>query len=197
MHNRRASASSGAIGGHYADVAYHNLVAEIIGGLRECVHFALSHGVNERQIIVDPGVGFGKTPEQNLVLLRRLSEFRSLGLPLLLGTSRKSFIGKALGTGNREPGTGNREQHSVTIRGSMAPHERDVGTAATTALAVQAGVDIVRVHNVRMNVQAARVADAICRVVREEGTGNREQGTGNREESKQRTMDDEQRTADD
>jgi dihydropteroate synthase len=177
MHNRRAQASVGAIGGHYADVAYNDLPAEIIDGLRERVNYARSRGIDAKHIIIDPGVGFGKTPEQNLVLLRRLSELRSLGLPLLLGTSRKSFIGKALesggrgqGTGGRGQGTGGRgqgagggTQRAEVKRGQVEPHERDVGTAATTALAVQAGVDIVRVHNVQMNVQAAQVADAIFR----------------------------------
>jgi dihydropteroate synthase len=91
---------------------------------------------------VDPGLGFGKSPQQNLVLLRRLGELRSLGLPLLVGTSRKSFIGLPL---------------------NLPPQQRDEGTAATTALAIQSGADIVRVHNVQMNVRAARVADAIVR----------------------------------
>jgi dihydropteroate synthase len=143
MHNRRARPATGAIGDHYRAVEYRDLLGEVIGGLREQVAYAISCGIRREQIIVDPGLGFGKTPEQNLVLLRRLSEFRSLGLLLLLGASRKSFVGLPL---------------------SLPPEERDEGTAATTALAVRAGADIVRVHNVQMNVRAARVADAVVRV---------------------------------
>ncbi len=143
MHNRRAQASSGAIGGHYADVQYHDLVGNIIAGLRASVAYAEAHGIRRERIIVDPGLGFGKTPDQNLVLMRRLHEFQGLGLPVLVGASRKSFIGQAL---------------------NLPPQERDEGTAAVTALAIQAGADIVRVHNVKMNVRAARIADAIVRM---------------------------------
>jgi dihydropteroate synthase len=142
MHNRRAQASIGAIGGHYADVQYHDLVGEVIAGLQASVAYAEAHGIRRERIIIDPGLGFGKTPDQNLALMRRLGEFQSLGLPLLLGASRKSFIGQAL---------------------NLPPQERDEGTAAVTALAIGAGVDIVRVHNVKMNVRAARTTDAIVR----------------------------------
>jgi dihydropteroate synthase len=143
MHNRRASPAAGAIGGHYRAVEYYDLLGEVIGELRERVAYAISRGIRRERIVVDPGLGFGKTPEQNLVLLRRLAELRSLGLPLLVGASRKSFVGLALG---------------------LPPQERDEGTAATTALAIRSGADIVRVHHVRMNVRAARVADAVARV---------------------------------
>jgi dihydropteroate synthase len=142
MHNRQAPPASGAIGGHYRAVAYHDLLGEVIGELRERIAYAESCGIRRERIIVDPGLGFGKSPQQNLVLLRRLGELRSLGLPLLVGTSRKSFIGLPL---------------------NLPPQQRDEGTAATTALAIQSGADIVRVHNVQMNVRAARVADAIVR----------------------------------
>jgi dihydropteroate synthase len=142
MHNRRAQPTVGALGGHYQAVEYADLLGEVIGGLRERVAYAESHGIGRDRIIVDPGLGFGKTPAQNLVLMRRLAEFRALGLPLLIGASRKSFIGLSLG---------------------LPPQERDEGTAATTALAIAAGADIVRVHNVRMNVRAARISDAIIR----------------------------------
>jgi dihydropteroate synthase len=142
MHNRRAPPASGTIGGHYRAVVYHDLLGEVIGELGERVAFALSRGIRRERIIVDPGLGFGKSPEQNLTLLRRLAELRSLGLPLLVGASRKSFIGLAL---------------------NLPPAERDEGSAAATALAIQAGADIVRVHNVQMNLRAARVADAIVR----------------------------------
>jgi dihydropteroate synthase len=142
MHNRRAPPSAGAIGGHYRAVEYHDLLGEVIGELRERVAYAISRGIRRERIIIDPGLGFGKTPEQNFVLLRRLAELRSLGLPLLVGASRKSFVGLAL---------------------SLPPQERDEGTAATTALAIRSGADIVRVHQVRMNMRAARVADAVVR----------------------------------
>jgi dihydropteroate synthase len=142
MHNRRAPPATGTFGGHYRAVEYHDLLGEVVGALRERVAYAVARGIRRTQIIVDPGLGFGKSPEQNFVLLRRLSELGSLGLPLLVGASRKSFIGLSL---------------------DLPPQQRDEGTAATTALAVQSGADIVRVHNVQMNVRAARVADAIVR----------------------------------
>jgi dihydropteroate synthase len=142
MHNRRAQATVGALGGHYQAVEYADLLGEVINGLRERAAYAEARGIPRARIIVDPGLGFGKTPAQNLELMRRLGEFRALALPLLIGASRKSFIGLPLG---------------------LPPQERDEGTAATTALAIAAGADIVRVHNVRMNIRAARIADAIVR----------------------------------
>jgi dihydropteroate synthase len=93
-------------------------------------------------VIVDPGIGFGKTAEHNIELLRELGTLRELGRPILVGTSRKSTIGKVL---------------------DLPPEDRVEGTLATTALAIAAGVDIVRVHDVRENVRAARMADAIVR----------------------------------
>lgn len=142
MHNRRAQATVGALGGHYPKVEYTDLVGEIIAELRERVAYAESRGIVPERIVIDPGLGFGKTPEQNLVLMRRLAEFGAIGRPLLVGASRKSFIGLPL---------------------NLPPQERDEGTAATTALAIAAGADIVRVHSVQTNVRAARIADAIVR----------------------------------
>jgi dihydropteroate synthase len=142
MHNRRAQATIGSLGGHYQAVQYADLLGEIVAELREQIAFAEARGIPRERMIVDPGLGFGKTPAQNLELMRRLGELRALGLPVLVGASRKSFIGLPLG---------------------LPAGERDEGTAATTALAIAAGVDIVRVHNVRMNVRAARIADAIIR----------------------------------
>jgi dihydropteroate synthase len=144
MHNRRAQPTVGALGGHYREVEYADLVGDILAELREQIAYAEQCGIPRDRIIADPGLGFGKTPAQNLVLMRRLAEFHALGLPLLLGASRKSFIGLPL---------------------NLPPTERDEGTAATTALAIAAGFDIVRVHNVRMNVRAGRIADAIVRGV--------------------------------
>lgn len=143
MHNRRAQPSSGAIGGHYRRVVYNDLLGDMLRELHENVQFALDHGIAAHNIIIDPGIGFGKTPDQNIVALRRLAELRSLPYPLLLATSRKSFIGKALG--------------------NVPPGERVEGTAATVALGIQAGADIVRVHDVAAMVKAARMADAIVR----------------------------------
>jgi dihydropteroate synthase len=143
MHNRRAQATVGALGGHYRQVEYADLIGEIIVELRERVAYAEASGIARERIVIDPGLGFGKTPDQNLVLMRRLRELRAIKLPLLIGASRKSFIGLPLG---------------------LPPHERDEGTAATTALAIAAGADIVRVHNVQMNVRAARITDAIVRL---------------------------------
>lgn len=144
MHNRRARATAGSIGGHYAVVAYGDLLAEIVRDLRESVAFAEEQGISRARVIVDPGIGFGKTPAQNIEVLRQLSQLRSLGLPILLGTSRKSFIGRALNAG---------------------PAERVEGTAATVALGVQAGADIVRVHDVGPMVRVARMTDVLVRPI--------------------------------
>jgi dihydropteroate synthase len=123
---------------HYADV-----MGEIIEHLRQSIALAVEAGVDERQIIVDPGIGFGKTPEHNLEILRRLSELRVLGRPILLGTSRKSFIGALLG--------------------GVPPDQRLFGTAATVALGIAAGAAILRVHDIAPMRQVARVADALTR----------------------------------
>ena len=141
MHNRRASASVGPVGGHYPRVQYADLLGDMIRDLRENIAFALVQGVQSEQIIVDPGIGFGKTPAQNVEVLRRLSEFTALGYPLLLATSRKSFIGLALG--------------------GLPPEQRVEGTAATVALGIQAGADIVRVHDVAAMVRVVRMTDVL------------------------------------
>lgn len=121
---------------------YHELLPEILADLESALERAVRLGVDPDALIVDPGFGFGKTPEQNLRLLRELGRLRSLGRPILIGTSRKSTLGRVL---------------------DLGPDERLEATLATTALAVAAGVDIVRVHDVRANVRAARMADAIIR----------------------------------
>jgi dihydropteroate synthase len=139
MHNRRAQ----AVDGHYPAVHYDDLLGEVLDELAQSAAFAQERGVARDRLLVDPGIGFGKTPAQNIELLRGLAAVRRLGLPVLLGASRKSFIGIALG--------------------GLPAAERDEGTAATTALGVAAGVDIVRVHNVRLNARVARMADAIVR----------------------------------
>jgi dihydropteroate synthase len=143
MHNRRAQATREAIGGVYRAAEYADVVSDVLRELAQNVQFALDQGITPEQIILDPGIGFGKTPAQNIEVLRRLHQFGSLGYPLLLGTSRKSFIGLALG--------------------GLPPQERVEGTAATVALGIQAGIDIVRVHDVAAMVRVARVTDAIVR----------------------------------
>lgn len=143
MHNRRAAASIGQFGGHYQRVEYDDLLGDILRELREDVQFAGDQGIAAEQIIIDPGIGFGKTPTQNVALLQRFSEFRSLGYPLLLATSRKSFIGLALG--------------------GLPPDERVEGTAVTVALGIQAGADIVRVHDVAAMSRIVRMTDALVR----------------------------------
>jgi dihydropteroate synthase len=117
-------------------------VTGVIDSLRQSVAIAEAAGVPRDDLIVDPGIGFGKTAEQNLEVLRRLDELTVLGLPILLGTSRKSTIGKVLG---------------------LPPEDRIEGTAATVALGIARGADIVRVHDVAPMVRVARMADAVVR----------------------------------
>lgn len=124
------------------EARYRRLMPEVIGDLRAALDRALRLGVAWDNLIVDPGVGFGKTPEHNLELLRELGSLRALGRPILLGTSRKSTLGRVL---------------------DLGPEDRLEATLATTALGIAAGADIVRVHDVRANVRAARIADAIIR----------------------------------
>ncbi|MFQ5838067.1 MAG: dihydropteroate synthase [Thermoplasmata archaeon] len=122
------------------DPRYEEVVADILRFLRRRIANAVGGGVDQDKLIVDPGIGFGKSLEHNLELLRRLGEFRSLGRPLLVGTSRKSFIGKVLDS---------------DVAGRLE------GSLATAVLAVSRGAHIVRVHDVRETVRAVRVADAI------------------------------------
>jgi dihydropteroate synthase len=125
-----------------AEARYRNLVAEVVSDLQRALDRALDAGAAWERLIVDPGFGFGKTPDHNLALLAGLGALRVLGRPVLLGTSRKSTLGKVL---------------------DLPPDQRVEATAATTALGIASGVDIVRVHDVRENVRTARVADAILR----------------------------------
>ncbi len=127
---------------------YDDVVAEVIAFLRQQVDFALESGVDSDQIILDPGIGFGKRLEHNLMLLNRLAEFQVLNYPLLLGTSRKSLIGQVLGT---------------------PVDQRVEGTATTVALGIKAGADVVRVHDVQPMVRVAQMADAIVRSPLQEG----------------------------
>ena len=125
-----------------AEARYVNLLPEILADLQAALERALAAGVAWDRLIVDPGFGFGKAPRHNLALLRDLGSVRLLGRPILLGTSRKSTLGKVL---------------------DLPPDERAEATLATTALAIAAGVDMVRVHDVGANVRVARMADAVVR----------------------------------
>ncbi len=145
MHNRSKPAHAdiqARLGGRYIGVAYQDLIEDIKRELLESVTIAHSAGVEDRQIILDPGIGFGKTVEQNLTLINRLGEIKELGFPLLLGPSRKSFIGYTL---------------------NLPPEERVEGTAAICAIGIARGADIIRVHDVEVMVRVAKMADAVVR----------------------------------
>jgi dihydropteroate synthase len=126
-----------------AEASYTDLMAELVADLRAAVERAVRAGVPPENLIVDPGFGFGKTPDHNLLVLRELARLKELGLPVLLGTSRKSTIGVVLG--------------------GLPPEDRLEGTLATTALGIAAGADLIRVHDVLANVRVARVCDAVLR----------------------------------
>jgi len=121
---------------------YKDVVADVMAILRESLRRAEAAGIPREWVIVDPGIGFAKRPEHSLELLRRLGELRALGCPVLVGTSRKSSIGAVLG---------------------LPVEERLEGTAATVAIAIANGADIVRVHDVKAMVRVARMSDAIVR----------------------------------
>ena len=125
-----------------AEARYVNLMAEVIADLERAIERALRAGCRWEQLLIDPGFGFGKAPQHNLLLLRELASLRVLARPILLGTSRKSTLGRVL---------------------DLSPDERLEATLATTALAIAAGVDLVRVHDVQANVRVARMTDAIIR----------------------------------
>ena len=135
MHNQK---------GHH----YEDLLGDILGGLKQSVDQAIQAGVCRGSIVVDPGIGFGKTADQNIEVLKKLDEIKTLGLPVLVGTSRKSTIGRLLG---------------------LPPGDRLEGTAATVALAIAGGADIVRVHDMQAMVRVCRVSDAVVRGWRPDG----------------------------
>jgi dihydropteroate synthase len=121
---------------------YRDLVPDIKASLSRSVAMALRAGVLEELVIIDPGIGFGKTPDHNLEVLRRLDEFQALGHPVLVGSSRKSTIGLVL---------------------SLPADQRLEGTAASVALSIASGADIVRVHDVKEMVRVCRMSDAVTR----------------------------------
>ncbi|MCL6610480.1 MAG: dihydropteroate synthase [Peptococcaceae bacterium] len=127
---------------------YRDLMGDMVEYFRGSLALAREAGISRDRIIIDPGIGFGKTVEQNLEVMRRLKELDCLGLPVLLGTSRKSMIGKTL---------------------DLPVDQRVEGTAATVALGIASGVDIVRVHDVREMVRVARMTDAMVRTGPAEG----------------------------
>lgn len=121
---------------------YSDLIPNMLESLNNSINLALQSGVAKRNIIIDPGIGFGKTPDQNLEIIKRLKEFLTLGYPILIGTSRKSTIGYIL---------------------DAPPDQRIEGTASTIALSIAEGVDIIRVHDVKEMVKVSRMTDAIVR----------------------------------
>ncbi len=145
MHNRSKPGHAdidARLGGQYIGAQYGDLLGEVADELAELAAGALAAGIDSDQIILDPGLGFGKTVDHNLALMNHLGHFKSLGYPLLVGPSRKSFIGRTLD----------------------APVEARLGgTAAAIAVSILRGADIVRVHDVADMVQVARMTDAILR----------------------------------
>ena len=145
MHNRsqpKDAAFEARLGGRYTGSQYDDLIPDIQRELQECVDLARIAGVPDWKIILDPGIGFGKTVAQNLELLDRVGEFKALGFPILIGPSRKSFIGYTL---------------------NLPPEQRVEGTAAAVAVGIARGADLVRVHDVEVMARVAKMTDAIVR----------------------------------
>jgi len=145
MHNRLTPTNTELrerLGGHYVGVHYQNLLEDVKRELLECVGIAHAAGIPDDRIILDPGLGFGKTVEQSMELIDRLNEIRALGYPVLLGPSRKSFIGYTL---------------------NLPPDQRVEGTSAAVAVGITRGANIVRVHDVEAIVRVVRMTDAILR----------------------------------
>ena len=145
MHNRSNPANVDVrerLGSAYIGAEYQNLIEDVKRELLESVDLARKAGIPESHILLDPGIGFGKTREHNLELINRLDDIRSLGYPLVLGTSRKSFIGFTL---------------------DLPPDQRVEGTTATVAVGITRGADVIRVHDVKEMARAAKMTDAIVR----------------------------------
>jgi dihydropteroate synthase len=134
MHSRRVPRTM------QQNIHYKNLIPDIIHELNQAIENCLDIGMKMDKIIIDPGIGFGKTTSHNLEIIARLKEFRSLGRPLLMGVSRKSFIGNVSG---------------------LPVHQRLMGTAAACAICVVHGAHFLRVHDVALMRQVADIADAI------------------------------------
>jgi len=131
---------------------YRDIIGEIRDHLEESAGIALKAGIDRNRIMIDPGIGFGKTLDHNLTILARLDEFRALGFPIVLGTSRKRFIG--------------------TVLDIAEPKDRIEGSAATVALGIQCGASIVRVHDVGYMARVARMTDAIVQQERKRAPSN-------------------------
>ncbi|NJK61405.1 MAG: dihydropteroate synthase [Synechococcaceae cyanobacterium SM2_3_1] len=145
MHNRSRPQDleqTPGLGGRYVGVRYEDLIRDIHHELEIGLELAVQAGIPRERIILDPGIGFGKTVEQNIELVDRLGELKALGYPLLVGPSRKSFVGYTL---------------------NLPPQDRLGGTAAAVTLCIERGADIVRVHDVGMMQQVARFTDAVVR----------------------------------
>ena len=145
MHNRsnpKTAEVRDRLGGRYVGVEYDDLLEDVKFELMESVEIARQAGISDDHIILDPGIGFGKTVDQNLELLNHLGEIRALGFPVLIGPSRKSFIGYTL---------------------DLPPDQRIEGTGATISVGITRGADIVRVHDVEAMMRVARMTDAIVR----------------------------------
>ena len=145
MHNRSNPASvevKTRLGSAYVGAEYENLIEEVKRELMDSVDVARRAGIPDERVILDPGIGFGKTVAHNLELIRRLDEIRALGFPVLLGPSRKSFIGYTL---------------------DLPPDQRVEGTAAAVAVGITRGADIVRVHDVLPISRVVKMTDAIVR----------------------------------
>lgn len=126
---------------------YTNLIADMTRDLQESINIARANGIKDEHIILDPGIGFAKTMQDNLFAMRHLDAFKALGYPILLGTSRKRFIG--------------------TILNEPVADNRDIGTGATTCLGISKGCQIVRVHNVKANVALRKMMDAMLQAEEE------------------------------
>ncbi len=135
MHNQRGT-------------EYHDLLPDVVSSLESSVGTALEAGVPQVNIIIDPGIGFGKTPDHNLEVLAGLDALKAIGCPIMVGASRKSTLGLLL---------------------DLPPGQRVEGTAATVSLAIAGGADLVRVHDVKEMVRVCRVADAVVRGWRPKG----------------------------
>jgi len=135
----------------------HDIMSAVISDLERAIEQSLEAGVPRENIIIDPGIGFGKTQEQNLEILQRLEELKALGRPILLGSSRKSFIGWVL---DLSP-----EQRSNKVTFIPPDDQRLEGTAATIAIGIAKGADIVRVHDVKEIARVCKMSDAIVRGV--------------------------------
>ncbi len=145
MHNRSKGEFvqlDPGLGGMYGAAEYTDVVHDVCADLQMLVNLALQRGIRAENIILDPGIGFGKSISQNMALINHLDDIRALGYPVLLGASRKSFIG---------------------FSQNLLPAERVEGSLAAAVVGIIRGADILRVHDVRETVRAARLADAIVR----------------------------------